>query len=130
MAADRSHARHDDQQRGATNNSQRTLGLWDDFHIDNTNTSGYGENHGLAVMGVRVGANNQASSDQQGINLPTSRYGLYIADGQAGSVGDATINAAGTGYSVGDQLTCARRNQLGDMRLHRGDSARRRHLHA
>ena len=91
----------------ATNNSPRTLGLWDDFHIDSTQ---YVRLRRRAtawwswVCGLVLTTKHQA--DQQGINLPASRYGLYIADGQAGSVGDATINAAGTGYSVGDQLTC------------------------
>jgi len=90
----------------STGNSLASPGTWDDLDIDYNSAIGYGENHGLVIGGARLGANAQVDNPNS-INPPTSRYGIYIADGQAGSLGDATISTAGTGYTVGDILSCS-----------------------
>jgi hypothetical protein len=90
----------------ATNNSQRAVGVWDDVHLDLSALAGYGEDHGIAMSAVRVGANMQSEiNETQSINPPTVRYGLFLANAIPGSFGDATIVNAGTGYSQGDIVT-------------------------
>jgi hypothetical protein len=101
----------------ATGNSLAVHGTWDDLHLDLNNGVGYGENHHLTITGAVLGANSQNLAHTTGtdpdtaqgpnsINPPTSRYGLFIADGMAGSVGDATIVNGGAGYALNNTLTC------------------------
>lgn len=93
----------------ATNNSLDTLGTWNDLQFDLTDTqSGYGENHNIALVGAVLGRNYQDNTTSQSVfQAPTAGYGLYIADGLAGSLGDATLVNAGTGYTVNDTLSCS-----------------------
>lgn len=91
-----------------TNNSEASVGVWDDIHYDLNVflATGYGENHAIAMSGASVGANGQTLSNSQLSTSPaTSRYGLFIADGLAGSVADAAIVAGGTSYAFGNTLS-------------------------
>jgi hypothetical protein len=94
----------------ATNNSLNATGTWDDLHLDLNNTlaAGYGESANLAIGAVVAGANGQTAVG--GANSPspaTSRYGVRLAPGLAGSCGGYTIAVAGTGYTVGDNASLA-----------------------
>jgi hypothetical protein len=90
----------------ATNNSLAAVGTWDDVHLDLNVGSGYGENTGIVLSGVRAGANMQSESGEtNSLNPPTARYGLFLADGVPASFGDGTIVSGGTGYTVNDALT-------------------------
>lgn len=92
----------------ATNNSGASNGVWDDIHFDLNAflANGYGETHAVSLIGATVGANNQTlTSNANAISTPTSRYGLFINDGLAGSVGDAAMVAGGTGYAFGNTLS-------------------------
>lgn len=94
----------------ATDNSLRTNNVWDDLHLDLNIflTSGRGENHNLTINGVVVGANGQlggTASPTNAVSAATSRNGVFIADGMAGSVGDATIVTPGTGCTINDSYT-------------------------
>lgn len=90
----------------ATDNSLKTNNVWDDLHLDLNIflTSGRGENHNLTIDGVVVGANGELNTTNAS-SAPTSRYGLFINDGIAGSAGDAAIISGGSGYTAGDSLT-------------------------
>lgn len=91
-------------------NNGGATGAWDDIHVDYNPVlgTGYGENDALNLSGLTVGANSQtAVSGASTLSAATTRYGLFIQDGQAGSVGDATISNAGTGYAANNVLTCS-----------------------
>ena len=90
----------------ATDNSLKTANVWDDLHLDlNVFLSvGRGESHNLTINGAALGANTQLNTTNAS-SAPTSRYGLYIADGMAGSAGDATVVTGGTGCTINDSLT-------------------------
>ncbi len=90
----------------ATDNSLSTSGTWDDLHLDLNvfTTVGRGENHNLAIDGAVLGANGQLNLTTSS-SAPTTRYGLFINDGLAGSVGDATVAVGGTGCTLNDALT-------------------------
>jgi hypothetical protein len=90
----------------STNNSLSAPGTWDDVHLDLNSLNGYGEDHGLVMAGVRVGANMQSEQNEtNSVNPPTSRYGFSLAAGIPASLGDATIVSGGTGYTTSDTLT-------------------------
>jgi hypothetical protein len=93
----------------STNNSLSSVGAYDDLHFDyNVFLAGaYGENHANVVTGAELGANGQMNSNPGDPSFATSRYGLYVADGQTGSIGDVTVTAGGTGYVFNDSLTIA-----------------------
>lgn len=92
----------------STNSSRAVANTWDDAHLDLNVFNSYGESHDLTITGLTVGANSQAvTSPNQTLSSspPTARYGLSIADGLAGSVGDVAVAGGGTSYAFSNSLT-------------------------
>lgn len=91
----------------STQNSLAASNTWDDLHFDYNVfvSNGYGENSEFTLNGAQLGANGQTAIAASG-SPPTSRYGLFIADGQTGAISDIpSIATPGTGYTFNDSLT-------------------------
>lgn len=90
----------------ATQNSLHSSGVWDDLHFDYNNAIGYGEDTNITINGAVLGANGQAiQTGVNSLNPGTSRHGLFVNAGLAGSMGSATIVSGGSGYVVNDTPT-------------------------
>lgn len=90
----------------ATDNSLKTSGTWDDLHLDLNVFLGVGrgESHNLTINGAVLGANGQLNTTNDP-SKPTTRYGLFMNDGIAGSIGDATLIGGGTTCTLNDALS-------------------------
>lgn len=92
----------------ATNNSLSSVGSYDDIHLDYNVfvAGGYGENSNFSIVGAQVGANGQMNGNPLDPSIPTSRYGLYIADGQTGAIADViSIANGGSSYAFNNSLS-------------------------
>lgn len=92
----------------STQNSLKTHNVWDDLHLDYNVfvAGGYGENSDITINGAQLGANGQTAGNPADGSFPTSRYGLFLADGQTGAIDNIlSIASGGTGNTFNDSLT-------------------------